>query len=101
MEKVYSFTNENVSSYSDIYNMNGANMLTILGSGDQYFTAILNGAKNVELIDINVIIEFLKFSSSFIFKSTIQRYSPRLPPPTKWHRQPNNCINTPKPDTDA
>ena len=29
MEKVYSFTNENVSSYSDIYNMNGANMLTL------------------------------------------------------------------------
>ena len=25
MEKVYSFTNENVSSYSDIYNMNGEN----------------------------------------------------------------------------
>ena len=66
MEKVYSFTNENVSSYSDIYNMNGANMLTILGSGDQYFTAILNGAKNVELIDINVISWYyfvLKFTS--------------------------------------
>lgn len=66
MEKVYSFTNENVSSYSDIYNMNGANMLTILGSGDQYFTAILNGAKNVELIDINIISWYyfvLKFTS--------------------------------------
>ena len=46
MEKVYSFTNENVSSYSDIYNMNGANMLTILGSGDQYFTALFLASCN-------------------------------------------------------
>ena len=41
-------------------------MLTILGSGDQYFTAILNGAKNVELIDINIISWYyfvLKFTS--------------------------------------
>ena len=69
MEKVYSFTNENVSSYSDIYNMNGANMLTILGSGDQYFTAILNGAKNVELIDINVISWYY-----FVLKFTAIKY---------------------------
>ena len=71
MEKVYSFTNENVSSYSDIYNMNGANMLTILGSGDQYFTAILNGAKNVELIDLIVIswYYFVLMFSSIMFLS--------------------------------
>ena len=69
MEKVYGFTNENVSAYPNIYNMDGADMLIILGSGDQYFTAILSGAKKVELIDINIVSWYY-----FVLKFTAIRY---------------------------
>lgn len=55
MDKVYNFTNEFVAVYPRLYKMDNANILSILGSGDQYFTAILNGAKNVDVIDINKI----------------------------------------------
>ncbi|MEG0794369.1 MAG: DUF3419 family protein [Bacilli bacterium] len=51
--KVYGFTNENVSSFKDLYDFDNADVLTVLGSGDQYFTSILNGAKNVDVYDIN------------------------------------------------
>ena len=55
MEKVYGFTNENVRVFSNYFDFNDANVLTVLGSGDQYFQAILDGAKNVDVFDINYI----------------------------------------------
>jgi len=51
--KVYDFTNENVSCLKKIYNFNNARVLSVVGSGDQYFTSILNGAKKVDLYDLN------------------------------------------------
>lgn len=53
MEKVYAFTNENVTSYENLYNFKDARVLSVLGSGDQYFASVLYGAKNIELFDIN------------------------------------------------
>ena len=53
LEKVYSFSNENLASYEKIYNFDGAKVLTVVGSGDQYLTSILNGAKEVEVFDTN------------------------------------------------
>lgn len=55
MEKIYSFTNEFVRAYPEMYDFNDAKVLSVLGSGDQYFTAILSGAKEVEVIDVNII----------------------------------------------
>lgn len=51
--KVYDFTNENVSCLKNIYNFEGSKVLSVVGSGDQYFSSILNGAKQVDLFDIN------------------------------------------------
>lgn len=34
MEKVYGFTNENVKVFSNYFDFNDANVLTVLGSGD-------------------------------------------------------------------
>lgn len=51
--KVYDFTNENVSCLKYLYNFNNAKVLSVVGSGDQYFTSILNGAKKVDLFDLN------------------------------------------------
>ena len=56
MEKysaVYDFTNENVACLQYLYDFKGAKVLSIVGSGDQYFASILNGAKQVDLFDLN------------------------------------------------
>lgn len=53
IDKVYGFTNENLAVFPKIYNFDKANILTVLGSGDQYFQAKLNGAQNVDVFDIN------------------------------------------------
>lgn len=52
-KKVYRFTNENVASFNDLYKFDNAKVLSVLGSGDQYFTSLLNGASDIELYDIN------------------------------------------------
>lgn len=54
-QRVYNFTNENVTSYEKIYNFDNAKVLSIIGSGDQYFSSLLYGAKEIDLYDINVI----------------------------------------------
>lgn len=53
MKKVYGFTNEFVGTFPKIINFDNADVLSVVGSGDQYFTAILSGAKNVTLFDLN------------------------------------------------
>lgn len=53
MNTVYPFTNENLSSYQKIYHFDNAKVLSVLGSGDQYFSSLLYGAKEIELYDCN------------------------------------------------
>ena len=38
--KVYDFTNENVACLKNIYHIEGAKVLSIVGSGDQYFSCV-------------------------------------------------------------
>ena len=52
-KRVYTMTNENVSSFKQLYNFDMANVFTVLGSGDQYFTSLLNGASEVSVFDVN------------------------------------------------
>jgi hypothetical protein len=47
----YLITNENLSAYNDIYHFTGKDILSVVGSGDQYFTCKLHGAKRVDLFD--------------------------------------------------
>lgn len=53
MRNIYGFTNENISSFSSLYNFDNAKVLSVLGSGDQYFASLLYGAKEIDLYDIN------------------------------------------------
>ncbi len=53
MEKVYAFTNENLTCLKDIYSFQNAKVLTVLGSSDQYFSSVLFGAREVEVYDTN------------------------------------------------
>lgn len=64
IQKAYAFTNENVSSYERIFDFKEKDVLSVTGSGDQYFTAILNDVASIELYDINPstwLITILKF----------------------------------------
>lgn len=55
IEKAYKFTNENVSSYENLYNFKNSKVLSVVGSGDQYFSSLLFGAEDVILFDKNEI----------------------------------------------
>lgn len=66
MNKIYGFTNECVSAYPNVYNFDNSKVLSVVGSGDQYFTAILNGAKTVDIFDLNIVAWYhflLKFNA--------------------------------------
>lgn len=51
--KVYDFTNENVNCLNNLYHFDNSKVLSVIGSGDQYFTSILNGAKKADVFDLN------------------------------------------------
>ncbi len=48
---VYLITNENLGIYDKIYHFEGKDILSVVGSGDQYFVSKLCGAKKVDLFD--------------------------------------------------
>lgn len=52
---IYSFTNENLSCLQKLYDFENKKVLTVLGSGDQYFSSLLFGAKDVEVFDLNAL----------------------------------------------
>lgn len=55
---VYSFTTENIKGYFNESDIKNKNILTIAGSGDHIFNAMLLGAKNIECFDINKLTKY-------------------------------------------
>lgn len=53
MSRVYPFTNENLSSYQEHINFNNRKVLSVIGSGDAYFSFLLFGSTQIDLFDIN------------------------------------------------
>ena len=51
IDTTYLFTTEDIKSYMP--NLEGKKVLSVASSGDQYFNALLRGAKKVDLFDIN------------------------------------------------
>ena len=49
----YFMTTENIKGYNQFFNYDNKRVLTVCGSGDQTLNAILNGAKTVNVFDIN------------------------------------------------
>lgn len=84
MKKVYSFTNENLTCLQTLYNFSNAKVLTVLGSGDQYFSSLLFGAQEIEVYDINplswdyfvlkfygiILLSYEDFFNYFVIKKT-------------------------------
>ena len=52
--KAYMTTNENLNSYYDLMDFKDKSILSVIGSGDHIFNAVLNGAKNVDGFDISI-----------------------------------------------
>lgn len=67
--RVYPYTNENLVEYNNLFEFKDKNVLSVLGSGDQYFSFLLFGAKSVTLFDINNVSNYyftLKYYSILI-----------------------------------
>ncbi len=57
IDTCYLFTNENMSGYME--SLENKEVLSVAGSGDFYFNALLYGATSVDLFDINYLTKFL------------------------------------------
>ena len=51
--QLYPFTTENISGYINYFDLVNKSLLTVGNSGDQVINAILNGCKDITLLDIN------------------------------------------------
>ena len=52
-DKIYYSTNEDLESLLDVFDVEGKDVLSVTGSGDQAFHFHSKGSKNVDLFDIN------------------------------------------------
>lgn len=55
---VYLFSNENIKGFTNKISFNNNKILTVCSSGDQAFNLIYNGAKEVDLFDINIFTKY-------------------------------------------
>ncbi len=49
--RIYPFTTENIANYIDLFDLKDKSLLTVGSSADQAFNAILNGCKDITIID--------------------------------------------------
>lgn len=52
-DKIYFRTNEDLEALLDVFNIEGKEVLSVIGSGDQAFHFFSRGAKSIDLFDIN------------------------------------------------
>lgn len=57
--KIYLFTNENISAMTKELSLYGTDVLTVCSSGDHIFNFLLEGVSNIETFDINILAEYI------------------------------------------
>lgn len=57
IDQAYLFSNENINGYMP--DLTGKDILSVAGSGDHYFNALLNNSRRVILFDINYVSKFI------------------------------------------
>ena len=70
-QKVYSWTNENISAYLELANFkNKNNALAVMASGDHAFNLATNGIRDIDTFDTNRLTEYyaLGFKRAMILK---------------------------------
>lgn len=55
---IYPFATENISGYINEFNLKNKSLLTVGSSGDQAINAILNGCKDISILDVNPYTKF-------------------------------------------
>ncbi len=80
ISQCYAFSNEDLNWYYPLFNIRDNDILTVCGSGDQVLSAILYGAKSVDIFDSNKLCYYhllLKISAikSLDFKDFIKFYT--------------------------
>ena len=65
---IYPYSNEGLSILFSTLNLEEKDVLTVAGSGDQAFYAYHNGAKNVDLLDINVLSKYYYYFRMWVIK---------------------------------
>ncbi|MCR5223700.1 MAG: DUF3419 family protein, partial [Bacilli bacterium] len=72
---VYQFTTEDISSYIEYLEFDQTSVLTVGSSGDQALNAILSGAKEVTLFDLNPDThEFVESKVDMLLNSSYQDF---------------------------
>ena len=56
--QLYPFTTENIAGYINEFNLKNKSLLTVGSSCDQSFNAILNGSKDINILDINPYVKY-------------------------------------------
>lgn len=57
--KLYLFTTENIKGYLKYFDLNNKNVLVPTSSGDHAFESIINGAKSVDMFDLNKFAKYI------------------------------------------
>lgn len=55
---IYPFTNENISSYFNLLNINNKDVLTVAGSGDHFLELLMRDCKQIQIFDINILTKY-------------------------------------------
>lgn len=71
--QIYPFTTENLKDKYQFFDLNGKEVLTVQGSGDQLLELLLNGAINIDTFDINPLTELYTDLKIAAFKSQITK----------------------------
>ena len=66
---LFRFSNENITEYYKLYNFKDKDVLTVIGSGDQALSAIYQGAKKVDVFDINKLSFYLLMLKKYAITS--------------------------------
>ena len=67
-KKVYPWSNENMQALFRNFSIEDKDVLTVIGSGDQVFESLYNGAKNVDAFDCNKLAIYYYFLRKWLIK---------------------------------
>ena len=74
-DEIYPFTTEYIDSYFNLLDLNDKDVLTVGSSLDQAFNAMIFGARNVDVIDINTnVLNYLKLKKEILLNSRYDNF---------------------------
>ncbi len=72
--RIYMHSNENLGELFKCFDVKDKDVLTVLGSSDQYFYSLLNGAKRVDSFDINKLTKYYYYLRKWVIEYLDEYY---------------------------